>query len=390
MLMNDTQLFVAKTYAGLEEILKEELERLGARRCRAVTRAVEFEGDMELMYRANYFCRFALRILWQVHQFAFRDNKQFYEQIYKYPAERVMSPEGTLAFSVTMSGNAFKTPLFAAQLAKDAVCDRFREKFDRRPSVDRNAPDVQFHLHIHDNNAALFLDSSGESLHKRGYRVADHPAQISEVVAAAMVELSGWRADCDLIDPMCGSATILIEGAMKALNIPAGFFRHDYGFFHWSNFDRKRWNLITDEADIHDDIPIDFYGSDISARFLDLARDNVRQARLSDFIHLGRKAMRDTTPPRTPAFLIFNPPYGERLDMEDIDTLYREIGDTLKQKYAGCTACIISSNMQAIKNIGLHPSKKTTLYNGALECKFLRYDLYSGSKRQNPQTFINP
>lgn len=376
----DSEKFVAKTYAGLEELLKDELVALGATNCQIGTRAVEFEGDMAMMYRANYFCRYALRILWQVQEFTFRDNKQFYEQIFKFPAERLMDADNTLAFSVTMSGSMFRTPLFAAQLAKDAVCDRFRDKFDQRPSVDKESPDVQFHIHIYNNHAALFLDSSGESLHKRGYRVSTHPAQISEVVAAAMVKLSGWHGECDLIDPMCGSGTILIEAAMQALNIPAGFFREHYGFERWKNFDRRLWQRVTDEADIHDDVPVNFYGSDISARFLGMAEANVKAARLGDFIRLFRKAMRDTQPKRTPATLIFNPPYGERLDMEEIDEFYKEIGDTLKQNYAGCTAFLISSNIQAIKHIGLHPSKKTTLFNGALECKFLRYDLYAGKR----------
>ena len=276
----DSEKFVAKTYAGMEEILKEELTALGATNCQIGTRAVEFEGDMAMMYRANYFCRYALRILWQVHEFTFRDNKQFYEQIFKFPAERLMDADNTLAFSVTMSGSMFRTPLFAAQLAKDAVCDRFRDKFDQRPSVDKESPDVQFHLHIYNNHATLFLDSSGESLHKRGYRVSTHPAQISEVVAAAMVKLSGWHGECDLIDPMCGSGTILIEAAMQALNIPAGFFREHYGFERWKNFDHRLWQRVTDEADIHDDVPVNFYGSDISARFLGMAEANVKAARL--------------------------------------------------------------------------------------------------------------
>lgn len=378
--MQGKEKFVAKTYAGLEQILKEELEQLGAENCRIGTRAVEFEGDMSMLYRANYFCRFALRILWQVHQFTFRDNNQFYEEIYKYPAEEIMSVHNTLAFNVTMSGNMFKTPLYAALLAKDAVCDRFREKFDERPSVNKDNPDIQFNIHIFNNNAALYLDASGESLHKRGYRVSSHPAQISEVVAAAMVKLSGWKHDCDLIDPMCGSGTILIEAAMSALNIPAGFYREKYGFFNWKNFDRKLWEKIVNEADIKDDVPINFYGSDISTRFIGMAKANVQKARLSDFVRLQRCAMSESAPKRTPAYLIFNPPYGERLDMEDIEDFYKQIGNSLKQKFAGCTAFLISSNMEAVKRIGLHPSKKTTLYNGALECKFLRYDLYAGSK----------
>ena len=378
--MNTKEKFVAKTYAGLEEILLEELEQLGAENCKLSTRAVLFEGDMDTMYRANYYCRYALRILWQVGTFTFRDNKQFYEEIYKYPAEKVLKSDGTLAFSVTMKDSIFATPLFAAQLAKDAVCDRFREKYDERPSVRKDNPDVQFHLHIMGNNATLFLDSSGEPLYRRGYHVASHPAQISEVIAAAMVKLSGWQADCDLIDPMCGSGTILIEAAMSALNVPAGFFRRGYGL---KPFDRQRWELIQDEADIRDDVPVNFYGSDISSRFIGMAKDNIREARLTDFIRVRRSPISESRPVRTPSYVIFNPPYGERLDMEDIEAAYKEIGDTLKQHYAGCTAFIISSNINALKTIGLHASKRITLYNGALECKFMRFDLYKGSKNSD-------
>ena len=361
----------------------EELEQLGAENCKLSTRAVLFEGDMDTMYRANYFCRYALRILWQVGEFRFRDNKQFYEEIYKYPAEKVLKSDGTLAFSVTMKDSIFATPLFAAQLAKDAVCDRFREKYDERPSVRKDNPDVQFHIHIMGDHATLFLDSSGEPLYRRGYRVASHPAQISEVIAAAMVKLSGWQADCDLIDPMCGSGTILIEAALAALNVPAGFFRRSYGFYRWKTFDRKRWEQIQDEADIRDDVPVNFYGSDISSRFIGMAKDNICEARLTDFIRVHRCPMNESRPVRTPSFVIFNPPYGERLDMEDIEAAYKEIGDTLKQHYAGCTAFIISSNISALKNIGLHASKRITLYNGALECKFMRFDLYKGSKNSD-------
>ena len=381
--MEKREEFVAKTYAGLENILLEELKQLGAENCKLSTRAVLFEGDMDTMYRTNYFCRYALRILWKVGEFRFRDNKQFYEEIYKYPAEKVLKSDGTLAFSVTMKDAIFSTPLFAAQLAKDAVCDRFREKYDERPSVRKENPDVQFHIHIMGDHATLFLDSSGEPLYRRGYRVASHPAQISEVIAAAMVKLSGWQADCDLIDPMCGSGTILIEAALAALNVPAGFFRRSFGFYRWKTFDQKRWEQIQDEADIRDDVPVNFYGSDISSRFIGMAKDNIREARLTDFIRVRRSPMNESRPVRTPSFVIFNPPYGERLDMEDIEAAYKEIGDTLKQHYAGCTAFIISSNISALKNIGLHASKRITLYNGALECKFMRFDLYKGSKNSD-------
>ncbi len=381
--MNKKEKFVAKTFAGLETLLQEELEKNGAENCQICNRAVEFEGDFGMLYRANYFCRFALRILWQVHQFTFRDNKQFYEAVFNYRAEDILNKNGTLAVSATMHEAIFKTPLFAAQLTKDAICDRFRDLYNERPSVDKENPDVQFHIHIFNSQATLFLDASGESLHKRGYRVSSHPAQINEVVAAAMVKLSGWKGDCDLIDPMCGSGTILIEAAMSALNIPAGFYRENYGCFRWKNFDRYLWKSITDEADILDDVPINFYGFDISPRFLGMAKVNVKEARLNDFIRLSRCSIQDSTPKTTPAYLIFNPPYGERMEIEDIESFYHEIGDALKKNYTNCTAFMISSNLAAIKQIGLHASKKYTLFNGALECKYLRYDLYQGSKKSD-------
>lgn len=379
--MKRKEQFVAKTFAGLETILKEELETLGAENCQLSKRAVTFEGDFDLLYKTNYYSRYALRILWQVHQFDFRDNKQFYENIYKYPAENVLDEKGKLAISVTMHNTIFQTPLFAAQLAKDAICDRFRERTDTRPSVDKEHPDVQFHLHLNENMATLFLDASGDSLHKRGYRVSIHPAQINEVLAAGIIKLSGWQHDCDFIDPMCGSGTILIEAAMQALNIPAGFYRKYFGFYTWKNFDRRLWNKIKAEADIHDDVPVDFYGYDISPRFIGMAQANVRAARLADFIHLQSRSMFEVSVKNTPSCILFNPPYGKRLDMEDISDFYKNIGNALKQHFAGCKAFIISSNMEGIKNIGLHPSRKYPLFNGPLECKFLRYDLYAGTKK---------
>ena len=280
--------FVAKTFAGLETELLKELHALGAKNCEKLSRAVAFEGDMEMLYRANYYCRTALRILWRQKRFTFKSNRQFYEQIFDFPAEEYLSPDGTLAVHATIVDTIFSTPLYASVLAKDAICDRFRDRFERRPSVDKEYPDVQFHLHIYKDEAQLFMDSSGESLHKRGYKVRNHPAPLNEVVAAAMVMKSGWSGDCDFIDPMCGGATLLVEAAMQALNIPAGFYRREYGFYQWKNFDRKLWKKVRDEADIKDDVDINFYGSDIDGRFLDIARANVQKARLQDFIILER------------------------------------------------------------------------------------------------------
>lgn len=379
--MMENHFFVAKTFAGIEPFLAEELENLGAQNCKIMSRSVSFEGPFDLLYRANYYCRTALRILWRQKSFTFTSNRQFYEQLFEFPAEKFLDRNGTLAVHTTMSDSIFKTPLYASVLAKDAICDRFRDLYDERPDVDKESPDVQFQIHIYKDEAQLFLDSSGESLHKRGYKVRNHPAPINEVVAAAMIMRSGWHGECDFIDPMCGGATLPIEAAMQALNIPAGFYRRDYGFLHWKNFDVRLWKNIKQEAQIKDDVDVNFYGSDINSRFLEAARDNVEKARLSDFIMLERRDMRSAKPVRTPALVMLNPPYGERLEVDDICELYKEIGDTLKNNFSGCRAFMISSDLKALKHIGLKPSQKTILFNGPLECRFVGYDLFSGDRK---------
>ena len=380
--MEKTEYFIAKTFANLEPLLAEELTQLGAKNCQVMSRAVAFEGDMGMMYRANYYCRTALRILWRQCKFTFANNRQFYEQIFDFPAERFLDERGTLVVHATNVDSIFKTPLFAALLAKDAICDRFRDLYDARPSVDKEDPDVQFSLHIFRNEAQLFVDSSGESLHKRGYKVSNHPAPINEVVAAAMIQLSGWNGECDFIDPMCGGGTLLVEAAMRALNIPAGFYRRDYGFMRWKNFDGDLWKSVRKEAKIQEDVPINFYGSDINGRFLDIAETNIIKARLKDFVTLKRLDIADTSPVRTPALVMMNPPYGERLQVRDLLELYANIGTTLKHNYAGCRAFVISSDKDALNAIGLRPSLKKTLYNGAIECRFLGYELFDGDRKE--------
>jgi len=379
--MENKQYFVAKTFAGIESLLAEELASLGASNCTVLSRSVAFEGDFSLLYKANYYSRLAIRILWLQKKFTFTNNRQFYEQIFDFPAEKFMGPDNTLAVHATIADTIFNTPLYASVLAKDAVCDRFRDRFGRRPSVDKENPDVQLHLHVYKNEAQLFLDSSGESLHKRGYKVQNHPAPINEVVAAAMLKLAGWDGKCDFIDPMCGGATILIEAAMQALNIPAGFYRRNYGFGYWKNFDAELWREIRKSADIKDDVCIDFYGSDINTRFLEIAEANIRKARLEDFIRLEKRDMRQAKPARKPALVMMNPPYGERLAVDDLNEFYSEIADSLKNNFSGCRAFIISSDMDALKHVGLKPSMKAKLFNGPLECRFMGYDLFSGDHK---------
>ncbi len=377
----DNQYFVAKTFAGLEPLLERELIAIGAQNCRIMSRSVAFEGPYELLYAANYFCRTALRVLWRQKVFNFRSNRQFYEQVFDFPAEHFLLKEGTMAVQSTIANSIFNTPLYPSVLAKDAICDRFRDLYGERPDVDKEHPDVRFRLHIYQDEAQLFLDSSGESLHKRGYKVRNHPAPINEVVAAAMIMLADYEGECDFIDPMCGGATLLVEAAMQALNIPAGFYRRNYGFFTWKNFNHRLWQEVKQQAQIKEDVEVNFYGSDINPRFLDIARENVRKARLQDFIHLEREDVKRSRPLRKPALVMMNPPYGERLEVDNLNALYRSIGDTLKNNFSDCRAFIISSDMNALKHVGLKPTKKYTLYNGALECRLLGYDLFAGTRK---------
>jgi putative N6-adenine-specific DNA methylase len=372
------EVFIAKTFAGFENLLQKELIKCGAKNTTVLNRSVQFEGDFSLLYKVNYCSRFASRILWQVKNFNFDSNNSFYREIFAFPAEKYLSRSGTFAVSCTASESIFKTPLFASLLTKDAICDRFREEYGERPDVDKENPEVQFHIHIHKNNAILYLDSSGESLHKRGYKVSNHPASINEITAAAMVALSCWDGKCDLIDPMCGGGTILIEATMQALNIPAGYYREKFGFFKWLNFDRYVWKKIINESVINEDIPIDLYGYDCNPRYLGMAKANIEKAQLEDFILLNKRDMRTVKPVRTPSLLIFNPPYGERLEIEDNNAFYKEIGDALKQNFSDCKAFLISSDMDALKNIGLKTCFKQNMFNGPLECKYYGYDLFSG------------
>jgi len=374
--------FLAKTFAGFENLLGQELQKYGAKNAIPMNRAVQFEGEFSLLYKVNYYSRFASRVLWQVKNFKFDSNNTFYREIFDFPAEQYLSRSGTFAISCTASESIFKTPLFAALLTKDGICDRFREKYSERPDVDKENPEVQFHVHIHKNNAILYLDSSGESLHKRGYKVSNHPASINEITAAAMVALSGWDGTCDLIDPMCGGGTILIEAAMQALNIPAGYYREKFGFFKWLNFNKDSWKKIIQDATIHDDIPINLYGYDSNPRFLGMAKANVDKARLKDFIELHKKDMRIVKPVRTPSMLIFNPPYGERMETINNNSFYKEIGDALKHNFSQCKAFMITSDTEALKHIGLKTCFKKNIFNGPLECKYYGYDLFSGKFKQ--------
>lgn len=383
------QTFVAKTIAGLEDVLAGELIALGAQNVQKLHRAVSFEGDKRLMYRANYSLRTALRILVPLYTFQLADEDDLYRNIYDFAWENHLKVTSTLAVDAVVTDSELTHSHFVALRTKDAVCDRFRAQNNgRRPSVDTDNPDFRISVHINGNQCDVLADSSGASLHKRGYRVSNAEAPMSEVLAAGLILLTGWDKKSNFIDPMCGSGTLLIEAALIANNFPPGMYRKEFGFMRWNDFDPGLWDTVKQEAmDEQTEFDFKILGSDISGKNLSAAHANVKSARLHKDIQLSVSAFADVRPPKNePGIIVMNPPYGERIRTNDIIGLYRSIGDTLKQSFTGYTAWIISSDQMAIKFIGLKPARKFDVWNGPLECKFEKFELYRGSKKFEDET----
>jgi len=378
--LNENQLFVAKTQFGLEELLADELKTIGAKDIQILTRAVSFTGDLRTMYAANYNCRTALHILMPVLDFKFRDKEQFFELIKKFDWAQYFQVDKTISIDTVMSDTFFTNSHYVSLLCKDAIADYFREKFNQRPSVELENPDIKIHLHIRGHECSVSFDSSGGSLHRRGYRLKQGLAPMSEVLAAGMVLLSGWDKKVNLFDPMCGSATILTEAAMIAGNIPAGYYRKSFGFEKWNNFDEALWLDVKEKSDeLITEYECDIVGGDNSGAAIVAATANLKSAHLHKDIHLTECDFREFKFPKEKGMIITNPPYGERIVPDDIIQLYKDIGDTLKKHCAGYEAWIISSHFDALKFVGLKPSKKITLYNGPLECRFVKFEIFEGS-----------
>ena len=372
---------IAKTISGLEDALAKELEDLGATDVMKLNRAVSFTADAEMMYKVNYACRIALRILKPLFHFEILEQKDLYEKIYEFPWEDYLDAEHSLAIDAVISYTVFTNSQFVAQRSKDAIVDRLRDKLGKRPSVDLENPDLKVNVHLFKDSCTVALDSSGQSLHRRGYRKSTGPAPINEVLAAGLVKLSEWDTVTPLYDPMCGSGTLLIEAAMLAKKMPAGYFREEWGFMKWRDFDPTLWAKVKDEANAHiSETCPRIHGSDRAERAIESARENLRFTNLYDDITLEVKSFEDSTPPFEKGFIISNPPYDERLQIEDSLVFYKMIGDTLKRKYAGYTAWLISSDLETIKFIGLRPSRRIPVFNGPLECRFVKFDLFAGKK----------
>lgn len=365
--------------AGLEEVLAQELIELGADEVQLARRSVYFSGDQKLLYKANYCLRTALRILVPVESYKIHSADDLYQRGKNFRWEELFGCDQTFAIQSIVFSDLFNNSMFASLKLKDAIVDRFRYKFGERPSVDSKNPDVLINLHISNEFCTISLDSSGESLHKRGYRVGQNEAPINEVLAAGLLRMSDWDHRSNLIDPMCGSGTIAIEAAMLANGIYPGSVRKKFGFQNWRDFDANLFKQVEREASQSMENQVKIYASDISRRNVDIASKNADEAGVSSLIEFKVADFMLLEPAVEKPFLLFNPPYGERLLPEDAD-FYKQIGDRLKQHYTNATVWIISTP-QCLKSIGLRPSRKMPALNGSLECSFRKYELYSGSKK---------
>jgi putative N6-adenine-specific DNA methylase len=377
---------IAKTISGLEGVLAAELSELGATEVKPVMRGVEFYGDQRLLYKANYLCRTTLRILKPIAIFRAENEDQLYREIYKIDWSQYLDVDGTFSVDGVTSYSNITHSKYLALKTKDAVVDQFRAKFGKRPNVKLDNADLVINVRIFRDECTVSIDSSGESLHKRGYRKATGPAPISEVLAAGMILLTGWDKKSNFIDPMCGSGTIPMEAALMAKNIPAGYYREDYCFMHWKDFDKTLWDEIKKEAESKMIKPnVKIVGSDKSGLIIGAARQNLRYAGLTDDIRLKASFFADLEPPSGGGTLVMNPPYDERMKNDDIIEFYKEIGNTLKQKYHGYEAWIISGHLEALKFVGLHATRNIALFNGPIECRFARFVIYEGSKKRPNQ-----
>jgi len=382
---------LAKTLYGLEDYLEEELALLGATDTIKHNRAVEFIGDKSLLYRANCYCRLATRILRPIYRFTAGSADSLYRHIRRIDWGQYLTSETSFAIDAVVSHSAFTNSLFVAQRAKDAIVDHMRKGGGERPSVDTKNPDVRLNLHIHKHNATLSLDSSGESLGRRGYRFESGDAPIGEVLAAGILRIIGWDGSQKLVDPMCGSGTFLIEAALKVGLGSTGALSRDYGFMRWRDYDPELFARIAEKPEPvtgqnKNESDISLIGYDIDKRQLEFARANASRAGVQHCLTFEKRDFFKDDYTVSDSIAVFNPPYDRRMGLSDVQKFYKRLGDTLKTKFTDSTVYIITANLEAIKSIGLRATRKVKLYNGPLECRLLEYKMFSGSRRVHLQT----
>lgn len=385
--MNENYDMLAKCLFGFEDVLARELRNLGAQNIKEGVRNVKFRGDKGFMYKANLALRTAIRILVPIETFMIRNEDDLYNNLSKVSWEKYLNADSTMAIHSSVHTEIFSNSHYVSLRSKDAIVDYFRKNYQKRPNIDTKHPDVQFDVHIQNNTCTISLDSSGDSLHKRGYRSDTNIAPINEVLAAGLVLMTGYDGTQNFIDPMCGSGTILIEAAMIANNIPANINRPEFSFEKWKDFDQDLMDVIHDsllKKVRNTDKKI--IGFDKAPSAVRKAQDNIENASLEEFIKIERKNFfEELNPVEGNVIVVFNPPYGERLSI-NVPVFYKQIGDTLKQNYTDTSAWLITSDFESgLKNVGLRTSRKIKVYNGKLECRFVKYEMYSGSRKTKKQ-----
>ena len=373
---------IAKTFQGLEEILAEELTTLGANDIQIGRRMVSFTGDKRMMYKANFCLRTAIRILKPIKNFTAKDADEVYNQIQAIPWEEYLDVNKTFAIDAVVFSEEFRHSKFVSYKVKDAIVDYFRKKTGKRPSVRINNPDVLLNIHIAQTTCTLSLDSSGESLHRRGYRQEQVDAPLNEVLAAGMLLMTGWRGECDLIDPMCGSGTIPIEAALIARNIAPGVFRKGFAFEKWVDFDSEMFDEIYNDDSQEREFTHKIYGYDNNPKANEIATHNIKAAGVSKDVTLKLQPFQQFEQPQEKSIIVMNPPYGERISTNDLLGLYQMIGERLKHAFVGNEAWVLSYREECFDQIGLKPSKKVPLFNGALECEFRKYEIFDGKYKE--------
>lgn len=374
---------VAKTFHGLEQVLAGELEALGATNINVLKRAVSFDANKELLYRSNLQLRTAIRILQPLTTFKARNDEELYRAVKAYDWSPYLRDDQTLAIDPVVFSRFFTHSKYVALKVKDAICDQFRDKSGKRPSVDLQRPNLMINVHVAEDQFTLSMDSSGQPLNRRGYRTKEHPAPINEVLAAGMVMLSGYDGSQPFLDPMCGSGTIVMEATMIAARMAPNLKRKEFGFMRWNNYDESLWKKIFDEAQAQVRTPPQrINGSDMALSAIDVSRHSALDFGLKQYIDFEVAPFSEVLPKGKNGIVIMNPPYDERMKSKDIVMLYTQIGDQLKQRFSGWNAWVISSNFEALKVISLKPAERHTLFNGSLECRFQKFDLYEGTKKR--------
>lgn len=373
---------IAKTFMGLEPVLAQELIQLGANNVETGRRMVSFTGDKEMMYRANFQLHTAIRILKPIHTFKARSAEEVYDEIQKIEWSNYLDNKKTFSVDSVVYSEEFRNSRFVTYKVKDAIVDWFREKTGTRPNISVSNPDIRLNIHIAEDDATLSLDSSGESLHRRGYRQESVEAPLNEVLAAGMILMTGWKGDTDFIDPMCGSGTIAIEAALIARNISPGVFRKEFAFEKWADFDQELFDTIYNDDSKEKEFTHHIYGYDIDMKAVNTARINVKAAGLSKEVTIEQADFKDFQTPTEKSIMVTNPPYGERISTPNLLATYKMIGERLKHTFAGNDAWILSYREECFEQIGLKPSIKIPVFNGSLECEFRKYALFDGRMKE--------